>query len=340
MLVRAASPGQDENFERLDVNLANSIRLVDYVPTGANFLEDAKAGFSRPQKTLPCKYFYDERGSGLFSKICKLDEYYLARTEISIMHAHAPEMGEAIGPGCALIEYGIGSALKTRILLEHLEDPVACIPVDISRQYLLRSASELEKDYPEIEFIPVCTNFSEPFEVPKTRAEPTRAIAYFSGSTIGNLSPTEAAGLFGNMAKTCGSGGGLLIGIDLIKDVALLEAAYNDSQGVTAEFNKNILIRMNRELGANFDPKKFDHLAFYNEAECRIESHLVSRVAQRVCLGDDEFSFLKGETIHSENSQKYDIEEFSAFAAKCGFLRERAWTDSEEMFAVLFLSLE
>ncbi|HBK81853.1 MAG TPA: L-histidine N(alpha)-methyltransferase [Nitrospinae bacterium] len=336
----AASQARGVFFKGFHVESGESIRLVNYEPTVASFLEEARAGLAKPQKTLPCKFFYDERGSELFVRICELDEYYLTRTEISIMRAHALEMGKAIGPGCALIEYGIGSALKTRILLDHLKNPAACIPVDISRSYLLRSASELARDFPAIEILPVCANFSEPFEVPETRRELERAVAYFPGSTIGNLSPAEAAALLGNMAATCGSGGGLLIGIDLIKDTALLEAAYNDSQGVTAAFNKNILVRMNRELGANFDLEKFDHLAFYNEAERRVESHLVSRANQRVRLGEEEFAFQEGETIHSENSQKYDIEDFSAFAAGCGFRREGVWTDARDMFAVLFLSLE
>ncbi len=322
------------------MNPDDGIQLIDYEPTAASFLEEALAGLRKPRKTLPCKYFYDERGSELFARICELEEYYPTRTEVAIMHEYVGEMAEAIGPGCAIVEYGIGSALKTRILLERLISPAACIPVDISREFLIRSAKELAGIFPDIEFLPVCANFSEPFELPPTKRKPSRAVAYFPGSTIGNLTSEETAALLRNMAKTCGSGGGLLVGIDLIKEVEKIEAAYNDNLGVTAEFNKNILRRMNRELGSDFDIEKFDHLAFYNSEDRRIESHLVSRADQSVRLGGEVFAFREGETVHTENSHKYDIEDFSAFAAEFGFTAERVWTDAGRLFAVVFLRID
>ncbi|MEE9255947.1 MAG: L-histidine N(alpha)-methyltransferase [bacterium] len=321
----------------------NRIRLIDHEPSSASFLEEVLAGLGKPQKTLPCKFFYDERGSALFDRICGLEEYYLTRTEIAIMREFAPEMAGAIGPGCVLVEYGIGSALKTRYLLEHLESPAALVPVDISREHLLRSAAGLAEEFPGVEILPVCANFTEPFGLPPVEKSGARAVAYFPGSTIGNMTPEEAGALLGNMAATCGTsgaGGGLLVGIDLIKDVAVLEAAYNDSEGVTAEFNKNILVRMNRELGADFDVERFEHRAVYNPDPRRIESYLVSRVAQRVRVGDEEFAFEAGEAIHTENSHKYDTGDFADFASGFGFRREKVWTDNRRMFAVMFLSIE
>lgn len=317
----------------------SKIRLIDYEPTADNFLKEALEGLRKPQKTLPCKFIYDERGSEIFSRICELDEYYPTRTEIAIMRESANEMAGAIGPECAIVEYGIGSALKTHILLEALDDPVACVPVDISREFLLNSAEGLAREFPRVEFVPVCANFMAPFRLPAFSRPARRAVAYFPGSTIGNLTPDEAGALLGNMAETCGGGGGLLVGIDLIKEVETLEAAYNDSLGVTAEFNKNLLARMNRELGADFDMESFDFRALYNAGPRRVESYLVSRTAQCARLGGETITFKEGETIHTENSHKYDIGDFSDFAAGHGFQAEKAWTDSEKMFAVLFLKI-
>ncbi len=321
----------------------NRIRLIDHEPTSASFLEEVLAGLGKPAKTLPCKFFYDERGSALFDRICGLEEYYLTRTEIAIMREFAPEMAGAIGPGCVLVEYGIGSAIKTRYLLEHLVSPAALVPVDISREHLLRSAAGLAEEFPGVEILPVCANFTEPFELPPVEKTRARAVAYFPGSTIGNMTPEEAGALLGNMAATCGTGGtggGLLVGIDLIKETSVLEAAYNDSEGVTAEFNKNILVHMNRELGADFDVGRFEHRAVYNPELRRIESYLVSRAAQRVRVGDAEFTFEAGEAIHTENSHKYDTGDFADFASGFGFRREKVWTDNRGMFAVMFLSIE
>ena len=315
------------------------IRLIDYEPTADNFLEEALEGLQKPQKTLPCKFIYDEQGSEIFSRICELDEYYPTRTEIAIMRERANEMAEVMGPECAIVEYGIGSALKTHMLLEALDDPVACVPVEISREFLLNSTEGLAREFPHIEFVPICANFLAPFSLPVFSRPARRAIAYFPGSTIGNLTPDEAEDLLGNMAATCGGGGGLLLGIDLIKEVETIEAAYNDSLGVTEEFNKNLLVRMNRELGADFNVESFDFRAFYNSEVRRVESYLISQAPQSVRLGGKTISFKKGETIHTENSHKYDIKDFSEFAAGQGFQTEKVWTDGEKKFAVLFLKI-
>ena len=194
----------------------------------------------RPPRTLPCKYFYDERGSQLFDEICKLDEYYLTRSEISIMKRHAPEMADQIGPGVMLVEYGSGSSIKTRLLLEQLQDPVAYVPVDISRDHLLRTANGLSLDFPHLEVLPVCADFTTEFHLPNSKRIPTHSAVYFPGSTIGNFLPRTALAMLAGIVPLCGTGGGLLIGIDLQKDVDVIESAYNDAKGVTAEFNLNI----------------------------------------------------------------------------------------------------
>jgi dimethylhistidine N-methyltransferase len=314
-----------------------SVKLLDYEPTADDFLDEALAGLRKKQKTLPCKFFYDKRGSALFDRICELDEYYLTRTEIAIMNEYAGEMAEAIGPDSLIVEYGSGSATKTRILLEHLQSPAGCVLVDISREHLLRVATDMAGDFPEIEILPVCANFTEPFGLPETVRPAARAVGYFPGSTIGNFAPEEAKPLLRNIAKVCREGGGLLIGADLKKDVKLLEAAYDDSEGVTAAFNLNLLVRMNRELGADFDVDRFRFRSFYNEGEGRVESYLVSQAEQTVRVGGEEFRFEKDETIHTENSHKYTLGDFAEIAEECGFSVERVWTDEKDMFSVQYL---
>ncbi len=322
-----------------DTDSESSLKLLDYEPTADDFLEEALAGLRKSQKTLPCKFFYDERGSKLFDRICELDEYYVTRTEIGIMNKYAGEMAEAIGPDSLIVEYGSGSATKTRILLEHLQSPAGCVLVDISREHLLRVASGMAGEFPEVEILPVCANFTEPFELPETKKNAARAVGYFPGSTIGNFVPEEAKRLLGNIAEVCGEGGGLLIGADLKKDVQLLEAAYDDSAGVTAAFNLNLLTRMNRELDADFEVDRFRFRSFYNEEKGRVESYLVSGSAQTVHVGGEEFRFEKDETIHTENSHKYSHDDFAALAAETGFRVENVWMDENRMFSVQFLSV-
>lgn len=311
--------------------------LHDFAPEREMFRAEALRGLRRDPKELPCKYFYDAQGSALFERICELEAYYPTRTELAIMDAHAGAMTAALGPRCLLVEYGSGSSEKTRTLLDHLEDPAAYVPVDISREPLLRAAEALAKRYPDVPVIPVCADFTRPFRVPEPPRPARRRAVYFPGSTIGNFTPDRAVDLLRGMRRVAGAGGGLLIGVDLKKDVARLERAYDDPEGVTAAFNKNLLVRMNRELGADFDPDAFAHRAVWNEADGRIEMHLVSRVAQRVRVAGETVRFAAGETICTEHSHKYTLEGFAALGAAAGFRVERVWTDAERLFSVQWL---
>ena len=309
--------------------------LIDFEPATETFREDIVAGLNSDPRTLPCKYFYDERGSRLFDEICKLDEYYLTRSEISIMNKYAPEMADQIGPGAMLVEYGSGSSIKTRLLLEHLQDPVAYVPVDISRDHLLRTANDLSLAYPHIEVLPVCADFTAEFDLPISQRVQTHNAVYFPGSTIGNFQPRSARAMLARIAPLCGTGGGLLIGIDLQKDADIIESAYNDAKGVTAEFNLNLLSRINRELDGKFNVDQFEHQAIYNDEMGRVEIYLVSRFDQAVTVGDESFEFTDGETICTEYSHKYTIDGFAELAAEVGLTLHRHWTDDRQLFAVL-----
>ncbi|MEX1369046.1 MAG: L-histidine N(alpha)-methyltransferase [Nannocystaceae bacterium] len=317
---------------------SQDLDLVDQAPALEQFRRDVLAALARaPQKELPTQYLYDARGSALFDRICELPEYYPTRTELRIMEDHAAAMAEAIGPGALIIEYGSGSSVKTRRLLERLEAPAGCVLVDISREHLLRSAEELADAFPHVEVLPVCADFTQPFEIPTPRVRAQRHAVYFPGSTIGNFLPAAAQRLMGQMAQQAGPGGGLLIGTDLRKDPAVLEAAYNDAQGITAEFDLNLLRRINRELGADFDLQAFDHRAIYDQQLGRIEMHLISALEQVVTLAGRRFSFAKGETIRTEYSHKYSIDGFRQLAATAGFGGQRVWLDDDELFAVHYL---
>lgn len=313
--------------------------FIDLHAETSRFLEEVTEGLSRPVKALPPKYFYDERGAGLFDAICELPEYYLTRAELAIMRDHAGEMARQLGPGCAVIEYGSGSGRKTRLLLKALS-PAAYVPIDISREQLQATAKEIAAEFPGLPVTAVCADYSRsPGLPPLAGAPPRRRVVYFPGSTIGNLTPAEAAGFLANACRLAGPGGGMLVGVDLKKDAARLNAAYNDARGVTADFNLNLLARINRELGANFDLAAFRHHAFYNEAAGRIEMHLVSLAEQRVRIGRAEFAFRDGETIHTESSYKYSVEEFRALARRAGFEARECWTDGERQFAVHYLAV-
>lgn len=314
----------------------------DRAPSAARraFLADVLTGLHECPKQTPSKYFYDKRGSELFDRICELEEYYPTRCELDIMEEHAPQMGAAIGSGAMLVEFGSGSSVKTRYLLDALPEPAAYVPVDISGEHLRQAASEIAEDYPNIEVLPVCADFTNDFALPVARQTPTHVAVYFPGSTIGNFTPQRAAELLRRIALMCGGGGGLLIGIDLKKDIKTIEAAYNDRDGVTAQFNLNLLRRMNRELGADFDLEQFSHRATYNPQKGRVETHLVSRCAQVVMIGNKKIEFAHGETIATEHSHKYTVAEFAGFAAAAGLSLRRAWTDRDEYFAVLHLVVE
>ena len=313
--------------------------LFDYEPAAETFLGEVIEGLSARPRYLPCKYFYDERGSRLFDEICELDEYYLTRTELAIMEQYAGEMAEQIGPRVMLVEYGSGSSVKTRLLLDHLSEPVAYVPVDISREHLHRTADRLSRSYPRIEMLPVCVDFTEPFELPATRRQATHKAVYFPGSTIGNFRPDAARDILARIAPLCGTGGGLLIGIDLQKEDSTIEAAYNDSEGVTAEFNLNLLRRINRELDGDFDLEQFKHQAVYNDTLGRIEISLVSQRDQVVEVGGDEFEFADGEPICTEYSHNYTVDGFAELASDVGLTLRRYWTDDRGHFGILHLAV-
>ena len=311
----------------------------DLRPDPGSFLDDVLDGLAQPRKTLPPKYFYDEAGSALFDAICELPEYYPTRTEIAIMRAHVRDMAERLGPQCALIEYGSGSGRKTRILIETLA-PVVYIPVDIAAAQLKASSAELAREFPGLAVCAVCADYSRPLALPSLNGvNARRRIVYFPGSTIGNFTVAEAAAFLKNACAVVGPGGGLLIGVDLKKDPARLHAAYNDAQGVTARFNLNVLARINRELDADFDLSAFRHEAFYNTDLGRIEMHLASLREQRASVRGRVIRFRSGETIHTENSYKYSVEEFEALARSAGFVPQACWTDAQRLFAVHYLAV-
>ena len=292
-----------------------------------SFLEDVVAGLSLPQKALPPKYFYDAKGSKLFEKICRLPEYYLTRAELSLTKAYLPAIARFAGRGCELLEYGSGESLKTRLLIRALR-PRTYVPVDISASALERAAGRLSREFPWLRIAPVAADFSRPLELPAPKHP---RVAYFPGSTIGNLTPEEAHGF---LARARAQARRMLIGTDLKKDANVLHAAYNDSRGVTAAFNLNLLERINRELGGDFDLRRFSHYAFYNAAHGRIEMHLVSLQKQKTRIGPHRFAFERGESIHTENSYKYSVDGFRALAANAGFRWVRCWSDRRGLFAL------
>ena len=295
-------------------------------------------GLLAEQKRISPKYFYDERGSELFDQICALPEYYPTRTELSIMDAHLTEISKLVGPRAAVIEFGAGSNLKVRQLLDALEEPAAYVPVEISGDYLLKQAEDLASDYPNVHIQPVFADFTQPFELPEHPVRPERNLVFFPGSTIGNFTRGEARELLGVMRAEAKDDGALLIGVDLKKDPATVQAAYNDREGVTAEFNLNVLHRLNRELGANFDVDAFRHEAVYDETEGRIEMRLVSLEDQVVKVAGRTIAFRRGEHIITEYSHKYSVEEFHALARRAGFRPERTWTDEDGLFSVHYMT--
>ncbi len=315
---------------------APGLELTEQDGESTNDLAEILAGLSRDQKTLSPKFFYDERGSQLFEQITELPEYYPTQTELDIMEDNIDEIARLIGPQASIIEFGSGSSTKTRMLLEHAIDLAAYVPVDISRDHLLASANTLAEEFPDIEVLPVAADFTHPFELPNPRITPVRNIVYFPGSTIGNFTPAGAHALLEVMHTEAGDGGALLIGVDLQKDPAVLEQAYNDSAGITAQFNLNVLQRLNHEFGADFDTSRFRHVAFYNEALGRVEMHLESSGKQRVTISDKQFLFRDGETIHTESSHKYTLKGFAKAAMRAGFEVHTVWTDARQYFSVQY----
>jgi dimethylhistidine N-methyltransferase len=299
--------------------------------------EDVVAGLSGSPRTLPSKYFYDEAGSALFDRITELDEYYLTRTETEIMRAHVTEIADVIGPRALVVEPGSGSSVKTRILLDHLQDPVGYVPIDISGEHLRATAAVLRRRHPSIPILPLEADFTRPLTLPTPPRSPERRVVYFPGSTIGNFTMLEATRLLARMRRLAGPGGAVLVGFDLLKNRALLLAAYDDAEGVTARFNLNLLAHLNRELGADFDLSGFEHRAQFNEEASRIEMHLVSVRPQTVHIGDHTFSFDAGEVIVTEHSHKYSPEAFAELAASAGLEATASWTDEDDLFCVQLL---
>lgn len=320
----------------MNVSLQREICLRER-PMRNRMREDVLQGLRLPHKRLPSKYFYDARGSVLFERICEQPEYYLTRAELAILREHVDEIAEAIGPDALLMEYGSGSGLKTRLLLRCLRSPVAYVPVEIARAALLESIGMLAEDFPDIELLPVCADFVEPLVLPEPSRQARRIVAFFPGSTIGNFDHDEAVRLLRQMRSQIGRDGVALIGVDLKKDRAELEAAYNDLAGVTADFTLNLLVRCNRELGADFDLDGFRHRARWNPLAGRIETHLLSCREQRVRIGDEIFCFGAGEAMLVEYSCKYSPDDFARLAARAGMRVARAWNDTQTRFSLQWL---
>jgi len=314
-----------------------NVELLDMEPASTDEQREILDGLRRRPKQISPKFFYDATGSRLFDEICGQPEYYPTRTELKIMQDNIDEMAGLVGPRASLIEFGSGSSLKTRLLLERLLEPAAYVPVDISREHLLQAANELAGDYTDVEVLPVCADFTQPFELPNPRIAPERNVIYFPGSTIGNFSRQEAMDLLRVMRTEASDDGALLIGVDLVKGREVLEPAYNDAAGVTADFNKNVLARLNREHGADFDIAAFEHEAVFDEDNSRIEMRLVSLRRQRVRVASEQFEMRVNEYIVTEHSHKYSIEEFGEMAGKAGFEQAQVWTDEDRLFSVQHL---
>ncbi len=300
-----------------------------------NMAGEVHDGLSRQQKTLSPKFFYDKRGSELFDEITRLPEYYPTRTEISLLRRHVQEMAELLGTHSFLLEMGSGSSIKIRLLLEAAR-PSIYVPMDISREHLIASSQRLANDYPWLTIHAACVDYSRTWDVPDFG--PGRYNAFFPGSSIGNFDPVSALQLLKQIRRLVGKEGGLLIGVDLEKEPGILEAAYNDAQGITASFNLNMLRHINQRLQADFEPDNFAHKAVYNSTQGRIEMHLECMKDHCVCINDKLYDFESGETIHTENSYKYSVESFHDLAAKAGFSPVRVWTDEAGLFSIHYLT--
>jgi dimethylhistidine N-methyltransferase len=311
-----------------------------------SFSEDVIFGLASSPKSLPCKYFYDARGSQLFDRITELDEYYPTRTEAELMRAHAGAMAAAIGAGALVVELGSGSSVKTRLLLDQLERPAGYAPVDISAAHLEQAARSIDADYPALEVLPVAADFTRGFRVPRTRRPAARCVVYFPGSTIGNFTRPRALALLSAVARLVRAKdderpGGLLLGFDLVKPGDVLERAYDDARGVTAQFNLNLLARINRELDGDFDLTQFEHRALWAPEPARVEISIRSKRDQLVHAAGQRFSFAAGEELLTEHSHKYTRASITSLAREAGFERSTIWTDPNELFGVgLFQGLD
>jgi dimethylhistidine N-methyltransferase len=321
--------------------MQNSARFAfyDLAPGEESFRDAVLCGLGRPRKSIPCKFFYDTRGSWLFEEICRLPEYYPTRTEIAILEENSDDIAAQMGPHCRLIEFGSGASQKVRILLQALDRPAAYVPVDISREHLREAANSLAEDFPSVPVVAVCADYTRPFALPPLPGAKGKRVGFFPGSTIGNFEPDAAVAFLANYASVLGPGGEMLIGVDLKKDPEILDAAYNDRAGVTAAFNLNLLERVNRELDGDLDIDRFEHVAFYSEAEGRVEIYIRSQADQQAQIAGRRFGFEAGELIHTEYSYKYSVREFRSLAADAGFRPVDTWTDPAELFSVHYFRL-
>jgi len=311
----------------------------DLGPPAGSFLEDVIAGLSASHKTIPPKYFYDARGSALFDAICELPEYYLTRTELAMLESVGPEIAARVGAGAAVVEYGSGSGRKTAVLMRALR-PAAYVAIDIAAEQLRTATSALAAMFPSVRVLALCADYTRALDLSTLEAlNAQRRVIFFPGSTIGNFTTEGAFEFLSNAREVAGAGGAMLVGVDLKKDPALLNAAYNDAQGVTAAFNLNLLDRMNRELAADFDVASYRHHAYYDESAGRIEMHLVSTRAQHVMIAGRRFDFAAGETIRTEYSYKYSVVEFQALARNAGFATPHCWVDPQKRFAIHYLTV-
>jgi dimethylhistidine N-methyltransferase len=311
----------------------------DLAPGEEGFRDAVLNGLGQERRAIPCKFFYDKRGSALFEAICRLPEYYLTRTEIAILKENAIEIAQQMGRHCRLIEFGSGASAKVRVLLQALDHPVAYVPVDISREHLRDAAASLAQDFPALPVVAVCADYTRPFAMPPLPGPGGKRVGFFPGSTIGNFEPDAAVAFLANYARVLGPGGEMLIGVDLKKDPEILNAAYNDRAGVTAQFNLNLFERINRELDGDLDIDRFEHIAFYNEIEGRVEIYIRSLANQEAWIAGKPILFARGELIHTEYSYKYSIPELRALAARAGFRPVDTWTDSAELFSVHYFRL-
>lgn len=318
------------------MNLPANVTLHDLSPTPQSFRDAVIEGLSRPSKTVPCRFFYDARGSELFEAICRLPEYYPTRTELDILADIGPELAAAIGERVRLVEFGCGSSRKVAAVLEHL-DVRRYVPIDISRSALLGLVDDLNVRFGDLPIDAVCADFTAPLEIPDDGGRGLQTVGFYPGSTIGNFVPERARAFLARIRGVLGPGGFMIVGVDLKKPRTIIEQAYNDEAGVTAAFNRNLLRRINRELSGTFEPRRFAHRAFYDEDEGRVEMHLVSERAQEAAVDGETFAFRAEESIHTENSYKYSVEEFSALARAAGYSAERAWTDPRSLFSIHLL---
>jgi len=310
-------------------------QFFDQHPEMSDFRVDIIQGLSAVEPYIEPKYFYDETGSRLFEKICNSDEYYPTRTEVSIIRNNIEDIVEVLGKDCLLIEPGSGDSYKVRLLLDALR-PIAYLPIDISKRYLQDEAQKLAAEFTWLNVHAICADFTGKLELPY-HVESTNRVAFFPGSTIGNFAPEQAISVLKEIRAMVGEKGGLLIGVDLQKEASILNAAYNDKAGYTEKFNKNLLLRINRELGADFNYEAFQHHAFYNKKQCRIEMHLVSLRDQKVNIDNKTFQFEKNQSILTEYSHKYSIDGFQELAEQAGFQSKKTWVDQDQLFSVHYL---